>query len=54
MDPLLLTLIVAILPASLVLGGLTLAGLLIAALAAPVQLLTAGPAERIPSETPAA
>jgi hypothetical protein len=53
MDPLLVALLVAILPASLVLGGLVLAGLTVAALAAPVQLVR-GPAERMPSPTPSA
>ena len=54
MDPLAIGLLVAILPATLVLGGLTLAGLVIAALAAPVQLVTTGPADRMPSPAPSA
>ncbi len=54
MDPLVLGLLVAILPATLVLAGLTLAGLLVAALAAPVQLVTSGPAERMASPAPSA
>ncbi len=54
MDPLMIALLAAILPATLVLGGLTLAGLVIAALAAPVQLVTSGPAERIASPAPSA
>jgi hypothetical protein len=52
MDTLVITLIVAIVPAALVLGGLALAGLLLAAVAVPVQLVTSGPAERMPSPTP--
>jgi hypothetical protein len=51
MDPIVVVLLVSILPATLVLGGLSLATLILAALAAPVQLVT-GPAPRIPSPTP--
>lgn len=54
MDALVIALVVAIVPAALVLGGLALAGLLLAALAAPVQVVTSGPAERTSSPTPSA
>jgi hypothetical protein len=54
MDPILVTVLVAILPVSLVLGGLALIGLIVAALAAPLQLWTTGPAARTPSPTPEA